>query len=179
MARVKDLSQVRRQNRLLGPGPRPIGPKVRLAARPLFQKRGLAEGDVALRWTEIVGDTLAQLSSPMRLSGGPKSGQWANQGQQGGVLTVRVAGAAAPEISHLTPQIIERVNVFYGYRAVDRLKIEQGPLPRVARKVQKRLRSLSDSEKKELEASLSGIKSAELKDRLAHLGRLIKTADKN
>jgi len=172
MARVRDLRQVRRQNRLLGPGPRLIGPKVRLAAGPLFQKRGLAEGDVALRWSEIVGETLAQFSSPMRLSGGQRSGQGGSQNENGGVLTVRVAGAAAPEI-------IERVNVFYGYRAVDRLKIEQGPLPRPARRAQKHLRSLSDSEKKELEASLSGIRSGELRDRLAKLGRLIKTTDKS
>jgi hypothetical protein len=151
---------------------------VRLAARPLFEKRGLASGEVALRWSEIVGDALAQFSLPVKLSGGSMPGK-GNRDGVGGVLTVRVSGAAATEISHLSPQLIDRVNVFYGFRAVDRLKIEQGPLPRRARKMQKRLRSLSDSETRELESTLTGIESADLKERLARLGRLVKTATKD
>ena len=38
---------------------------------------------------------------------------------------VRTEGARAPEVEHLGPRIIERVNQFYGYRAIARLKVVQ------------------------------------------------------
>lgn len=34
--------------------------------------------------------------------------------------------AHAPFISHVTPEIIERVNRFFGYKAVARVKLRQG-----------------------------------------------------
>jgi len=48
-----------------------------------------------------------------------------------------VEGAHAPLIQHLTPMIVERVNRFFGYAAVNRIIFRQGkppaPAPRVAR----------------------------------------------
>ena len=47
------------------------------------------------------------------------------RGRLGATLVVRVEGARATEVEHLGPRIIERVNQFYGYRAIDRLKVTQ------------------------------------------------------
>ena len=46
----------------------------------------------------------------------------------GGVLTVKAEGAIALEIQHLAPQIIDRLNSYYGYAAIARLNIVQGPV---------------------------------------------------
>ncbi len=43
-----------------------------------------------------------------------------------GVLTLLVEGAHAPLMQHLAPLIIERVNRFFGYAAIDRLVFRQG-----------------------------------------------------
>jgi hypothetical protein len=43
-----------------------------------------------------------------------------------GVLTLLVDGAHAPLIQHLTPMIVERVNRFFGYAAIDRIVFRQG-----------------------------------------------------
>jgi hypothetical protein len=40
-----------------------------------------------------------------------------------------VSGALALELQHLEPQVLERINGYFGYRAVGRLKIYQGPVP--------------------------------------------------
>jgi hypothetical protein len=53
----------------------------------------------------------------------------------GGTLHVRVGGGWATEFQHLEPQIIERINTFFGYRAVSRLVLKQGPVPQRERRM--------------------------------------------
>jgi hypothetical protein len=87
-----------------------------------FRRFGFIQGSIVSRWGEIVGERYARVSSPesIRFSGGRKSG---------GVLTLLVEGAHAPLIQHLAPLIIERVNRFFGYAAVDRVVFRQGKPP--------------------------------------------------
>ena len=84
-----------------------------------FKRFGFIQSAVVSRWTEIVGERYAKVSSPesIRFPAGRKSG---------GVMTLLVEGAHAPLMQHLTPLIIERVNCFFGYSAVDRLVFRQG-----------------------------------------------------
>jgi len=90
---------------------------------PLFAKRGLAAGALVTRWAEVVGPQLATFTIPERII-------FARGRREDGTLAVRVEnGALALELQHLAPQLIERVNGFFGYRAVERLKLTQGPLP--------------------------------------------------
>ena len=87
-----------------------------------FKRFGFIQGAVVSRWPEIVGDRYAKVSSPesIRFPAGRKSA---------GVLTLLVEGAHAPLMQHLTPLIIERVNRFFGYEAVNRLVFRQGRPP--------------------------------------------------
>ena len=94
-------------------------PKV---TRRTLGRHGLAEGGLVTDWAAIVGQTIAERSLPLRLSftGGER---------REGTLHVRVSGALALELQHLEPQVLERINGYFGYRAVGRLKIHQGPIP--------------------------------------------------
>jgi len=80
--------------------------------------RGFAEPEVLLRWREIVGAGLADICRPVRV-------RYRQGAGIGATLVVQVPGARAPEIEHLAPRLIERVNQYYGYRAVGRLSITQ------------------------------------------------------
>ena len=77
---------------------------------------------IVSRWHEIVGERYARVSLPesIRFPAGRKSG---------GALTLLVEGAHAPLIQHLAPLIIERVNRFFGYEAVNRIVFRQGKPP--------------------------------------------------
>lgn len=79
---------------------------------------GFAEPEVLLRWAEVVGERLARVCTPVKVS-------YSRSQDLGATLLVRAAGARAIEVEHLGPRILERVNQFYGYRAVHRLKITQ------------------------------------------------------
>ena len=87
-----------------------------------FRRFGFVQGSIVSRWAEIVGERYAKVSSPesIRFPAGKKAS---------GVLTLLVEGAHAPLIQHLTPLIVERVNRFFGYSAINRIVFRQGKLP--------------------------------------------------
>jgi len=94
-----------------------------------FKRFGFVQSALVTRWPEIVGARWAAASNPESLRFPP--GKKAD-----GVLTLVVRGAHAPMMQHIAPEIIERVNRFFGYAAVARLAIRQGevakPMPRTA-----------------------------------------------
>lgn len=105
------------------PTPRPTPPAGRSLApfiRALDEKYGRGAEALRPRWREIVGERLARVTEPRKLTRG-RSGS-------GGTLELRVAGAAALLVQHQSAEIIERVNLFLGEGAVEKLRIAQGPV---------------------------------------------------
>jgi hypothetical protein len=95
-----------------------------------FRRFGFVQHSIVSRWGEIVGERYARASSPesIKFPAGKKAG---------GVLTLLVDGAHAPLIQHLTPMIVERVNRFFGYAAINRIVFRQGKPPAPAAKVER------------------------------------------
>ena len=109
-------------------GARAAGDLVGDIAGVTFKRFGFVQGAVVSRWSEIVGERYANVSTPesVRFPAGKKAG---------GTLTLTVVGAHAPLMQHLTPLIIERVNRFFGYAAVDKIAFRQGRVESVKRPV--------------------------------------------
>jgi len=93
--------------------------------RAAFRRFGFVQSSVVSRWREIVGDRYASVSSP-------ESIRFPAAKRAGGVLTLVVEGAHAPMMQHVAPVIVERVNRFFGYEAVERVQFKQG-LVQIAR----------------------------------------------
>lgn len=93
--------------------------------RAAYRRFGFVQSAVVSRWSEIVGERYAKVSAPesIRFPQGQRSD---------GVLTLGVVGAHAPMMQHVAPEIIERVNRFFGYPAVARVVIRQGVPPKPA-----------------------------------------------
>lgn len=108
----------KRSNRL-----RPVAELVPDVGRVAFRKFGFVQSAVVRRWSEIVGERYAGVSAPESIRF-PR-GERAN-----GVLSLVVQGAHAPMMQHIAPEIMERVNRFFGYPAVARVAIRQGEVPR-------------------------------------------------
>ncbi len=101
-----------------GRGFRSAGETARKRLGEAAAGHGFAEPEVLMRWPEVVGERLSALCVPVKVS-------YSRAHRLGATLVVRVEGARATEVEHLGPRIIERVNQFYGYRAIDRLKVTQ------------------------------------------------------
>lgn len=89
--------------------------------RAAFRRYGFIQSSVVSRWPEIVGERYAKVSLPesIRFPRGEK---------EGGTLHLMVSGAHATLMQHITPEIIERVNRFFGYGAVSQVRFRQGDL---------------------------------------------------
>ncbi len=152
------------------PGLRPLGALVPGQTRGIFRGRGFAQADIALRWPEIVGEDLARVSAPERIT--YPAGRTA-----GATLKVRVVSAFAPHLQHLEPLVIERVNTFYGFKAVSRLALSQQPLPRRGRPAPAPVPPLSPAAQQRLADSLVKVKDGSVKAELEALGRLVLARD--
>ena len=110
--------------------PRAAGELVSEVGGQSFRRFGFVQSSIVSRWSEIVGERYAKVSSPesIRFPAGKKAG---------GALTLLVEGAHAPLIQHLAPIIIERVNRFFGHPAIDRVIFKQGRLSPPAPKLER------------------------------------------
>ena len=99
--------------------PRAVSDMLPDVGRAAFRRFGFVQSSVVSRWREIVGEQYAGVSSPESIKFPP--GRKSN-----GVLTLVVEGAHAPMMQHVAPVIVERVNRFFGYPAVERVAFKQG-----------------------------------------------------
>jgi hypothetical protein len=138
-----------------------------------FARQGFASGELVTRWSEIVGADIAVHSEPIKI-------QWPRpadgEEREPGTLVLRVHGPAAIEIQHQGEVICERVNRFFGWRAIARLAFRQAPLRRGARKVSGAADADADATAR-ISERLLDVRDGDLKAALARLGAAIKHPD--
>jgi hypothetical protein len=150
-----------------GHGPRALAATVDRLTRPVFRRRGFAEGAVLTDWPAIVGPHLAARTAPEKVVPGGPRGE--------GTLHLRIEdGALALELQHLEPVLVERINGYFGYHAVSRLRFVQGPLPRPRTPPPRRAPApLTPAEQARLQDLLAGVEDDVLRERLESLGRAV------
>jgi hypothetical protein len=146
----------------------PLADLVGRAVADAFAKQGFAAVEIVTHWEEVVGGDLAKRCEPLRLSFPRREDPFSV-----GILHVRAESAYAIEVQHLAPQIIERVNRYFGWRCVGRISIRQGPvIPR------KRAPALPPEPPAELvaqvERNIGPFEDQALRGALARLGALVK-----
>lgn len=148
-------------------GPRAIAEAASKVVRPVFRQRGFADGAIITEWPTIVGERLAAVTMPEQVTYPPKR-------RSRGTLRLRVAsGGMAMELQHLQPQLLQRINGYFGYEAVERLQFVHAPVPARARPVVEDERPLDSDEEQQLAALLAGIEDGDLKRALDSLGRSV------
>lgn len=146
--------------------PPPAGRRLNKMLKQLDARYGQGPGALQARWREIVGDQIAARTEPIKLIRGTKGAP--------GALELRVAGAGAALIQHQAPEIVERVNLFLGAGAINKLRIIQGPLQNLVPKGLPARRSnppLDAALEAELTEGLAQVPDSPLKEALLKLGR--------
>ena len=151
---------------------KPIGELMPEIGRTAFRRFGFVQSSVVTRWPEIVGPQHARVCAPesIRFPPGEKSE---------GIMQLVVKPAHAPLIQQVIPEIIERVNRFFGYSAVARIKLRQGevkpPEDKTTAKPPPSLKPIP----MELGDSLRDIGDPELRTVLESLARSLGEAEKD
>ncbi len=120
---VKPKTNISLSDRPRGGRARRMGEMLSDVGGAAFRRFGFIQSSVVSRWSEIVGERYAGVSTP-------ESIRFPHGKRAEGTLTLMVASAHAPMMQHVGPTIIERVNRFFGYAAVIRVAIRQGEIKR-------------------------------------------------
>ncbi len=153
--------------------PAAAGRQLTKFVKALDQRFGQGPAVLQARWREIVGETLARRTEPVKVTkprtGGPSA------------LELRVEGPAATLIQHQAPEIVARVNLFLGAGSIDKLRIVQGPVrkaePARAGAPKRRKPPLDAAAEAALEAEMAGQPEDALKAALRNLGREVLRRD--
>ncbi len=151
-----------------GGGPRALAATLPGITRAALGRRGFAEGGLLAAWPSIVGADLAAVCLPRKLAF-PDRGRRAE-----GTLTLRVQSGQATRLQHQAPLIIERINGYFGYRAVARLRLQQGPLGRSRAPERPEPAPLDPQQEAGLKARTATVGDAALRAALENLGRALR-----
>ncbi|TPW28683.1 DUF721 domain-containing protein [Pararhizobium mangrovi] len=142
---------------------------------PVLAKRAGINTVLLGAWDEIAGADFADCTRPERIRWDRRRREIdpGEGGGEPGVLTVACESARALYLAHATDDLIRRVNVFFGFPAIDRVRIVQKPVsaaPGAALR-RARVRPLAEREKVRLDAMLEGVEDDGLRASLERLGR--------
>jgi hypothetical protein len=110
-----------------------VGSFVPKLTQKAFEKYGFSTATLLTDWVQIAGADVAGYTVPERLkwprgAGVSVEAEEGDDGRPGAVLVLRVDPARALDIEYRGRQLIERINAYFGYRAVAQLKLIQAPV---------------------------------------------------
>ncbi|HEX6959326.1 MAG TPA: DciA family protein [Ferrovibrio sp.] len=148
--------------------PKALGAALHRLTGPVVKQRGAALADILSHWEAIAGPMLYQETQPERLIYAAGAGHAAT-------LEIAVSPAFALELQHLAPFVVEKVNGYFGYRAIAGLRLKQKPIHRAESPAPppRASRPLSSEAAARLAAMLAGIEDRGLRQALENLGRSI------
>lgn len=152
-----------------------VSSALRAFSKAVLGRKGFVETDIITGWNNIVGTELAECSQPDRIEF--KRGEKNN-----GILVVNVpSGAFALELQHRENFILSKVNSYFGYNAVSKLKIIQNGAFKLKDEepVQRAEKTLVSPEEENYIRTLSReVENEALQEVLEKLGRMVISSNK-
>jgi hypothetical protein len=147
---------------------RRLGDLLERCLSPTLARQGFASTELVTRWPEIAGAEIAAHAEPVKISW-PRGHQ--ADAAEPATLLLRVEGPTAIEIQHLSGVILERVNRFFGWRAIGKIVLRQAPLVRRSRPAVAAAPTAEATSR--IAATLTDIADEDLRQALARLGAAV------
>ena len=100
--------------------------------RPVFEKFGAHRAALMADWDTIIGAPLCHFTAPEQIkwNGSKRNGDAVElmEAPNPATLVVRVEGPAALEVQHQAPQLMQRINDYFGAKVIGDIRILQAPL---------------------------------------------------
>ena len=160
--------------------PKRIGDTLTGVNRAYSSKFGKIEFLILSKWPQIVGSFFADHSEPDKISRLTDGYNEVDEPIFKNFLHVRVSPAAAVEFQHYKDTIIEKINSFFGYKAITDLRLQQNFIPekKIVRNVDILNQAISEEEKISIKSEIENIKNKDLEKSIVNLGASIKREDK-
>ena len=137
--------------------------------KDMISSGDLVGADIILNWQEIVGKEIASFCNPLKTKYNPKENYR--------TLYIEVPGGGfALEIQHKERYILDKINSYIGYQAVQRLNISQNMNMQIKTFQEKRItkdkkQNLTEEEKTYLKNISEEIKDEKLREILINIGQ--------
>lgn len=151
---------------------KPIGGAVVALLDPLLAKRSHVDASLALSWPQLCGERLAGRTQPLKVTWPRRAGP--DDPFEPGVLTIACEGAAALDLQYGTSELIERINAFFGYSAIGRIRIEQKRIDNFRAPERRSTNQLPSAALAEISRLVGDIEDEGLRQALEKLGASIK-----
>lgn len=148
---------------------RPVAELTALVLEPVLARRAGMRIDLLAAWSDIVGPLHAQYTRPEKINWPRRIGD--DDPFEPGNLVVACDGARAVLFQHELGEVLSRLNVFFGFSAIARIKIVQKPVARLREPRRRTEPQLDAAGTKKLAVILEGVADEKLRQSLARLGR--------
>jgi len=105
--------------------PLSIADSLRTVNKKFLYKFGKLDYTIHAKWADIVGNFFVNHSEPQKISSILNSTNEKGEAIYDRYLHVNVSPAAALEFQHFQDKIIEKINSYFGYKAIKGIKIYQ------------------------------------------------------
>jgi len=173
---TNQFSKNERNNR-----PQKISKTLGKITKNLISKFDKDEFIIHSKWNEMVGDFFSEYSEPRKLDKKHFHSEYELEDISRTVLHVNIVGPAALDFQHLNNKIIDKINSFFGYKAVSKIFLHQVPYlqKRKGESQKKKIKKhLNEEQRVILKKTTSGISSKKLEKALLKLGESIITSRK-
>lgn len=158
--------------------PQTIGDTVKKINKNFTSKFGKLEFIIHSNWPNIVGSYFIDYSQPNQITRVRDFENDLGETVYKGYLNVSVAPAAALEFQHFKDIIIEKINSYFGYKAVMDLRITQNYKPNINKDIKSNQIIEGTDYKNSVKNEVENMVNKELKKSLIDLGINIKKGTK-
>jgi hypothetical protein len=149
-------------------GSRQLNQVVQGITSKVYGKYGFLNGTIIKDWEKIVGSEYVHSIYPEKITFS------AGKRNHGTLIVKASSHSTALIFQHIHSYIIDRINMYYGYRAIDKIKVIVGKIDINLQNTEKPKEiDISEEKEKSIETLIGNIDNQDLKDSLKRLGRVI------
>ena len=149
----------------------------------LVNKIGKVDYIIYSNWAEIVGKFFVKYSKPEKITTMPHFSKSHEFEQKKRILHVNVYSGIVVEFQHFQNKILEKINSFFGYQAIQQIKINQNffqkNLHSNIKEISNFKKNLSNQKIIEIKDTIQKINDKELEKSLLNLGLSIAKNEEN
>ena len=154
-------------------GMRSIATHLSKVMQPVLARRTGMTLDLITAWPELVGETFSTTTLPEKIDWPRRAHE--DDPFQPATLVVACDGSAALFFQHEMSLVLERVNQFFGFEAIRRIRIIQKPVVTSKPRQVKKLQQMTKEETARLAEILAGVEDPDLRQILEKFGEGVVT----
>tara|TARA_B100000242_G_scaffold218694_1_gene159908 strand:+ start:65 stop:586 length:522 start_codon:yes stop_codon:yes gene_type:complete len=152
--------------------PQTIGDTIKKMNKNFSNRHGKIDFVIHSNWSKIVGSYFKDYCEPTSITRTKDSENDMGEPTFKNCLNVSVSPAASIEFEHFKATILEKINSYFGFRAISDLRIQQNYITKhnIKNNTMKQKHTLSTDDINDLKSEVENLKNSDLKKSLVDLG---------